>query len=290
MEAVGESAIAALKTRPDYAITLRNALVGFIEIKAPGKGADPRRFRGHDKEQWEKLQSLPNLLYTDGNQFSLFRSGQLEGNGRVLSRGISKHRAQAFRLRPNLLALFDNFFRWEPIPPTTAKELAKVAARLCRLLRDEVAEQLDLQSPALTALAADWRKLLFPEANNAQFADGYAQAVTFGLLMARAREIQLSAGLDQAAKKLGQTNSLIGAALRLLTDDADNQETLKTSLGTLDAGSRRRQLADDQQGQSRCVALLLRGFPGGLRQRPAKVDRLVLHSARSRRGHGAARR
>src|SRR5208283_4823359 len=76
-------------------------------------------------------------------------------------------------------------------------------------------------------------KLLFPEANNTQFADGYAQAVTFGLLMARAREIQLGAGLDQAAKKLGQTNSLIGAALRLLTDDADNQNTLKTSLGTL---------------------------------------------------------
>src|SRR5208283_1929800 len=76
-------------------------------------------------------------------------------------------------------------------------------------------------------------KLLFPEANNTQFADGYAQAVTFGLLMARAREIRLSTGLDQAAKKLGQTNSLIGAALRLLTDDADNQATLKTSLGTL---------------------------------------------------------
>ena len=123
--------------------------------------------------------------------------------------------------------------RWEPIPPKSAKELAKVAARLCRLLRDEVAEQLDLASPALTALATDWRKLLFPDADNAQFADGYAQAVTFGLLMARAREIALSAGLDQAAKKLGRTNSLIGAALRLLTDDADNQETLKTSLGTL---------------------------------------------------------
>ena len=132
-----------------------------------------------------------------------------------------------------MLALFDNFLRWEPIPPTSAMELARVAARLCRLLRDEVAEQLDLESPALTALAADWRKLLFPEADNAQFADGYAQAVTFGLLMARAREIQLSAGLDQAAKRLGQTNSLIGAALRLLTDDAGNQKTLQTSLGTL---------------------------------------------------------
>jgi hypothetical protein len=72
--AVGESSLSDLKTRPDYAITVRNALVGFIEVKAPGKGADPRRFRDrHDKVQWEKLQSLPNLMYTEGNEFSLWR-------------------------------------------------------------------------------------------------------------------------------------------------------------------------------------------------------------------------
>lgn len=69
--------------------------------------------------------------------------------------------------------------------------------------------QLALGSPALTALATDWRKLLCSDAPNAQFADGYAQAVTFGMRMARAREIQLSAGLDQVARRLGQTNSLI---------------------------------------------------------------------------------
>jgi hypothetical protein len=230
--AVGESALAALKTRPDYAITLRNALIGFLEIKAPGKGADPRKFRGHDKEQWEKLQPLPNLLYTDGNHFSLWRSGQLEGSIVVLD-GDVETSGPALDAPDELLALFDNFFRWEPIPPANARELAKVSARLCRLLRAEVAEQLALGSPALTALATDWRKLLFPEASDTEFADGYAQAVTFGLLMARARDITLSTGLDQVAKQLGQTNSLIGAALRLLTDDAENQATLKTSLGTL---------------------------------------------------------
>src|SRR5262249_7132018 len=123
--------------------------------------------------------------------------------------------------------------RWQPIPPRDAKQLAEISARLCRLLREEVSEQLSLGSEALTALATDWRKLLFPDASDAQFADGYAQAVTFGMLMARAREIQLSAGLDQVARKLGETNSLIGSALRLLTDDAENQATLKTSLGTL---------------------------------------------------------
>jgi hypothetical protein len=51
LTAVGESALSALKTRPDYAITLRSVLVGFVEMKAPGKGADPRRYKGHDKEQ-----------------------------------------------------------------------------------------------------------------------------------------------------------------------------------------------------------------------------------------------
>lgn len=230
--AVGESSHSRLKTRPDYAITLRNALVGFVEIKAPGKGADPRRFKGHDKEQWEKLQSLPNLLYTDGNSFSLWQNGELVGSIIDLKGDIERSGSK-LAAPPQLLSQFDSFLRWEPIPPKSAAELAKVAARLCRLLRDEVTEQLAEKSPALTALAVDWRKLLFPEANDAQFADGYAQAVTFGLLMARSSNIRLADGLDQVGKQLGKTSSLIGAALRLLTDEVGEKTTLKTSLGAL---------------------------------------------------------
>src|SRR5712664_926124 len=99
--------------------------------------------------------------------------------------------------------------------------------------REEVVEQMALRNAGLTALATDWRKLLFPQADDAQFADGYAQAVTFGLLVARARGISLAKGIDNAAQELRKSNSLIGTALRLLTDDAANQNALKTSLGTL---------------------------------------------------------
>ena len=77
---VGESSLSDLRTRPDFAVSVSNALAGLFEVKARGKGADPRRFRDrHDKEQWKRLQSLPNLVYTDGNEFSLWRSGALVG-------------------------------------------------------------------------------------------------------------------------------------------------------------------------------------------------------------------
>ena len=231
--AVGESSISDLKTRPDYAVTVNNVLVGFIELKAPDKGADPRKYKDpHDKVQWEKLHSLPNLIYTDGNAFSLWQDGELVGSVVTLI-GDIKSSGSELQAPPNLLNLFEKFLRWKPIPPRSAKDLARVSARLCRLLRDEVTEQLVLGSEALSALAVDWRKLLFPEATDERFADGYAQAVTFGLLMARAKGISLASGFENVAHKLTPTSSLIGAALKLLTENAENQATLKTSLGTL---------------------------------------------------------
>ena len=160
---IGETTLTHLKTRPDYAVTVRNALIGFIEVKAPGKGADPRKFADpHDKDQWDKLKSLPNLLYTDGNAFSLWRDGELVGKIIHLEGDVETSGAKL--AAPSTLApTIDDFLRWKPIPPKTAKKLAEVCARLCRLLRDEVVEQMAFGNPGLTALAKDWRKLLFPQ-------------------------------------------------------------------------------------------------------------------------------
>jgi hypothetical protein len=231
---VGESSLAELMTRPDYAVTRKNALIGFMEVKAPGKGADPRAFpaRSHDREQWERLKSLPNLIYTDGNAFSLWRDGKLAAPivhlvGDVRSSGT------ALAAPPALTDLFLLFYQWDPIPPRSPPQLAESSARLCRLLREEVVEQLALGAVGLASLKEDWRKLLFPHASDDEFADGYAQAVTFGLLMARARGISLAGGIEPAAKALSKTNTLIGSALRLLTEEAGEEQVLTTSLQTL---------------------------------------------------------
>jgi hypothetical protein len=226
---VGEAPLPEARTRPDFAITLANLLVGFVELKAPGKGADPRRFKDpHDRAQWLRLQSLPNLIYTDAIGFSLWRYGEpvggiveLDGDPRTTPSRLGAPRA--------LLQLFEDFLSWQPIPPKDARELAELCARLCRLLRDEVAEQLALNNRSLTAIARDWRKILFPDATDVQFADGYAQAVTFGMLMARAKRISLADGLDRTGQALGPT--LIGTALRVLT--FSGRAKLTTSIDTL---------------------------------------------------------
>jgi N-6 DNA Methylase len=230
---IGESSLKDLSLRPDYAVAVDHALAGFVELKAPGKGADPRRFTNpHDKEQGEKLRSLPNVLFTDGNTFSLWQEGELVDKILTLHGDVETSGAK-LAPSPGLQGLFEAFLSWRPLPPDSARSLAHTAARLCRFLRDEAVEQLKLKSPALSALAQDWRKLLFPEASDERFADGYAQAVTFGLLMARAKGITLDETLQHAADELSHSSTLIGAALHLLTEDPDNRKALDTSLRVL---------------------------------------------------------
>lgn len=230
---VGETSLAELQTRPDFAVSYLGTLAGFVEVKAPGKGADPRRFKDkHDRAQWKKLQALPNLIYTDGQAFSLWRDGELVAELVTLEGDISTSGSK-LKAPGSLLNLFEDFLQWHPIAPRRPKQLAEMTARLSRLLRDEVTEQLGRGSPALTHLANDWRDLLFPLASDEEFADGYAQTVTFGLLLARARGISLDHGLGEAAKDLAQTHSLMGTALRVVTQSTESDNTLATSVATI---------------------------------------------------------
>ena len=229
----GEYHLAEERIRPDYAIHVGGALVGLMEVKAPGKGADPTKFKGHDKRQWERLSCLPNVLYTDGESFGLYDMGERVGEVVRLEGDITTAcETLAVADEASLLELFRRFFRWEPIPPRRPKDLAKVAARLCRLLRSEVEEMLATDK-GLRALAEDWRRILFPEATDKEFADGYAQAVTFALLLARVEGIELAGRkLRDVAEDLGEHHTLVGRALDVLTSTAV-LDKLAVSVGTL---------------------------------------------------------
>lgn len=235
----GEHHLAEERVRPDYAVHRAGALVGFVELKAPGKGVDPKRFKGHDLRQWGRLACLPNVLYSDGQSFALYQDGERVRSvvrlvGDVETAGLALSVADE-----DLLVLFEDFLGWTPVTPRRPKELALMAARLCRLLRAEV-EELLATDEGLQLLAADWKVLLFPEASDAEFADGYAQTVTFALLLARVEGIELAGRhLRDVAGDLGASHTLMGRALEVLTSPsvlpklAVSVETLQRVLGAV---------------------------------------------------------
>jgi len=237
---VGEHLLAAERIRPDYAINVGSALVGFVELKAPGKGVDTARYKGHDRRQWQRLACLPNVLYSDGNAFAVFRDGERVGRVVRLLGDVTSGDLHA--PDDGLLALVDDFLRWTPVPPRRPKELAYTAARLCRVLRDEVKESLDEGTLGLQDLARDWRRLLYPDASDEEFADGYAQTVTFALLLARVEGVELGGGRDlrDVADELGSRHTLMARALAVLTDPhvlpklAVSIDTLKRVLAVVD--------------------------------------------------------
>ena len=72
-----ETHLSEHKVRPDIAIYSAGLICGYIELKAPGLGADAPKLKGeHNKKQWEKLKALPNLMYTDGREWALYREGE----------------------------------------------------------------------------------------------------------------------------------------------------------------------------------------------------------------------
>lgn len=72
-----ETHLSEHKVRPDIAIYVGGLICGYIELKAPGLGADAPKLKGeHNKKQWEKLKGLPNLIYTDGREWTLYRGGE----------------------------------------------------------------------------------------------------------------------------------------------------------------------------------------------------------------------
>ncbi|WP_262401484.1 type ISP restriction/modification enzyme [Actinomadura sp. CNU-125] len=239
----GEASLPGMGVRPDYAISVDGAVTGYVELKRPGASIDPVTFRGHDRRQWERLRDLPDLLYTNGTEWRLYKNGALvetaglSGDLRTAGRALSVSGTALERI-------LTEFLGWSPRPITSVGELVNAVAPLCRLLRSSVLDQLAAEHRAVRAgadewrqpfsgLARDWRNLIFPSADDATFADYYAQTLTFALLLARTEDIDV-AGTDmhRIATRLGagQAHALMSKALQLLTDSATDELTVTLDL------------------------------------------------------------
>jgi hypothetical protein len=244
---IGEKSLATLGVRPDYALDVAGARVGYVELKAPGRGVPttwtPNK---HEKDQWGKLRLLPNVLYTDGCQWALYRDGELVGQVARLNGDIRKVGDKLVPADGEFARVVSDFVLWKPNPPRNIRQLVRAVAGLCKLLRTEVIETIgreqrgEEEQKIFTELTIDWRKLLFPGLTHEEFADAYAQTVTFAMLLARVDGIAFEGrSLGHIAAQLGKNHSLMGKALAVLTHDSVEGrsvvvETLKRVIGAVD--------------------------------------------------------
>jgi hypothetical protein len=227
----GETPLPDRLGRPDYAVHFNRLLAGYVELKAPGVGANPRRFTGHNRDQWKRFQAIPNLIYCDGNEWALYRDGELVDRIARLSDDIVTEgkRAVVPADADAVERLLRDFFCWQPIIPTDRKGkidlkgFADLIAPLCRMLRNDVTDALKNPQSPLVQLARDWRQLLFPDAPDEQFADAYAQTVAFALLLGRSEGAD-PLTLDTAEHALAAQHNLLSRALQVLTDPGARAE------------------------------------------------------------------
>lgn len=236
--------------RPDYTVHRAgrpNGLpVGFVELKAPGTGVDTSLFSGHDAEQWERFSVLDNLIYCDGNAFALYRYGELVGSvvSTVTAAGVQSAAAIVHpQAEHDTQQMLTEFCSWQPSLPTRKNgavrldQFAKMLAPLCLYLRDDVtAAMTDTSTGTGTAplleFVESWRESLMRDADDHQFADAYAQTVTFALLLAR------TAGADPltyftAQEALSFHHNLLGEALGMLTTAPSVRSALSAPLEAL---------------------------------------------------------
>ena len=218
--------------KPDFGVECQGLLCGYLELKAPGKGANTTHYRGHDRSQWEHFRLLPNILYSDGREFALYREGEMTRHVRF--DGLPDEQGKKAISADNakkLAALLRDFLHWEPLVPETAKQLAQYLAPLCRMLRDDVVAALQNGSEPVKNVARDWREYLFPGASDQEFADDYAQTVTFSLLLARSLGSE-TLDLYKAEEAVARESLLLCRAMEILTEQSVKKD-LHTSLNML---------------------------------------------------------
>ncbi|QKV79532.1 type ISP restriction/modification enzyme [Amycolatopsis sp. Hca4] len=232
---IGETRLPDLSIRPDYAIDVAGARAGYVELKKPGHGVPDTWTKAskHDLEQWDKFQRLPNVLYTDGEQFARYHFGELQGVVARLEPGLDRAGSKLHTVGTDFARVLTDFLLWEPERPRTLDQLVRLIANLCGLLRDdvvaEIAREKSGKSKAQTflGLAEDWRRVLFPTLSDIEFADQYAQTVTFALLLARVEGVSFPGrSIGEIARLLGKKHSFMGRALTVLTDQPEEEQSV----------------------------------------------------------------
>ncbi|OQX86357.1 DNA methyltransferase, partial [candidate division KSB1 bacterium 4484_87] len=178
---------------PDFRIwDGKNHITGYIEAKDP---SITNLDYIEDTDQLRRyLSTFPNVILTNFYEFRLYREGK-EIARAMIGRPIVAGRLQTAPPVENVekfTELFDLFFSFSIPKVQTARSLAVELAKRTRFLRDEViavelSENGSKGRKHIVGFYEAFKKYLIGTLSEKQFADLYAQTITYGMFAARTR-------------------------------------------------------------------------------------------------------
>ncbi len=177
---------------PDFRVwDGKHSQVGYVEAKPPKSNLDEIETSDQLKRY---ISTFPNLILTNFYEFRLYRNSQRVANV-LLARPYIPTKLKAIppaEHTDEFLALLEKFFQFSLPTKFTAESLAKELATRTRFLRDQVIkEELREASSAgakkIHGFYEAFQKHLIFNLKPDEFADLYAQTITYGLFAARTR-------------------------------------------------------------------------------------------------------
>ncbi len=192
---------------PDFRVwDGQSKIIGYVEAKKPGENLEAVA----QSEQLERYRgTFPNVVLTDFFHFILYRDGVeiaratlAQPQPALLGRTPPVHDEEGF------LELLRRFYDYSLPQKLKARPLAERLARLTRFLRDQViaTELAAGGATSLTGFLDVFKKTLIADLSPDQFADLFAQTLTYGMFAARIRaegEFNRKLAYDYIPRTLG---------------------------------------------------------------------------------------
>jgi predicted helicase len=205
------------KGAPDFKVTSRGLILGYVENKAIGEQLD----KVLKSDQITRYKSLSqNIIITDYLHFIWISKDGIQLETLCHTTDLENPR---FRLHQDRIlavsALLRAFFSTPPEGIDRAQQLALALATRSRLLRDYLGEELVRQEHEhkegrLYGLFQIFRDQVFHELILGEFADALAQMLAYGLFLAR-----LNSGLDPIT--LHNAREYVPGSFRLIRELVD---------------------------------------------------------------------
>ena len=180
---------------PDFRVwNGKNRITGYIEAKAPHiYQLDPIA----TSEQLKRyLATFPNLILTNFYEFRLYQHGHLVDSVTIAraSNAINLGKTPPLEKAVEMKELLSRYFSFSLPAINDPKSLADALAKRTRFLRDEILkyeleEEERKGKKVLLNFYDSFKKLLINNLTIEQFADLYAQTLTYGIFAARTRSV-----------------------------------------------------------------------------------------------------